>query len=413
MPNGWVDRLRNGDWLDRRRVLLGASTLLVAQVGFFLFLIAGTHGWIVPLPGPTTTDFVSFYAAGKLANAGAPALAYDQAAHLAAEEAVTAAGIQYQFFYYPPVYLIVCALLAHLPYLVGFVAFAAATLVAYLVVARRILADFSAAALVALLAFPAVFWNIGLGQNAFLTAALFGGATLLVDSRPVIAGLLFAAICYKPHLGMLIPLALAAGGRWRAFTAAAAGVAALVGLSVFWFGWQTWHDYIAAAAAAHSMYESGRILFAGFISPFGAIRLIGGGIALSYAVQAVVSLAATAVAVAVWRLDLSLPVRAATLAAATLLAAPLSLLYDMMLAAVAGCWLLRRKEGEASLPWEKTLLALSFVGLLNARNFAETLSLPVTLLATLVLLGLILRRAWREVAARRSTTTLAAGRRPA
>ena len=117
---GWVmatavARLRNGDWLDRRRMRLFAAVLLAAQIGFFLFVVAGTHGWIVTLTGPTTTDFVSFYAAGVLADTGTPALAYHQAAHLAAEENVTAAGIQYQFFYYPPVYLILCAVLAQLP----------------------------------------------------------------------------------------------------------------------------------------------------------------------------------------------------------------------------------------------------------------------------------------------------------
>ena len=72
-------------------------------------MVAGTHGWIVPLDKPTTTDFVSFYAAGKLADAGTPALAYDQAAHLAAEEAITAPGIRYQYFNYPPVFLMRCA----------------------------------------------------------------------------------------------------------------------------------------------------------------------------------------------------------------------------------------------------------------------------------------------------------------
>jgi hypothetical protein len=156
------------------------------------------------------------------------------------------------------------------------------------------------------------------------------------------------------------------------------------------------------------MYESGRILFAGFISPFGAMRLIGGNIGLSYAVQAVFSLIAVAIVIVVWRLDLSSPVRAATLAAATLLAAPLSLLYDLMLAAVAACWLVRQARTEGELPWERTVLALLFVGLLNARNLAETLHLPVTLLATLALLALILRRAWREAAARRPSPRLRA-----
>ena len=88
-------RLHDGAWLDRRRVRAAATILLVLQLAGFLFIAAGTHGWlerwIGPLTKPTTTDFVSFYAAGALADAGTPALAYDHAAHLAAEERVVGA----------------------------------------------------------------------------------------------------------------------------------------------------------------------------------------------------------------------------------------------------------------------------------------------------------------------------------
>ena len=206
--------------LTRRRVARFCGVLLAAEIAILAFLVAGTHGWIVPLSRPTTTDFVSFYAAGSLADAGTPALAYDRAAHLAAEERVTGPGVRYQYFNYPPVFLLLCAALAPLPYLVAFVLFEGATLALYLVVATRILADRSGTALVALLAFPIVFWNFGLGQNAFLTAALFGAATLLIDRRPIAAGLLFGALCWKPQLGLMVPFALAAAGRWRAFAAA-------------------------------------------------------------------------------------------------------------------------------------------------------------------------------------------------
>jgi hypothetical protein len=90
------------------------------------------------------------------------------------------------------------------------------------------------------------------------------------------------------------------------------------------------------------MYESGRILFGGFVSPFGAMRLIGASIATSYVVQAIFAVIAALVVAIVWQRRLSLPVRNAVLASATLIAVPLSLLYDMMIGAVAGCWLLRR-----------------------------------------------------------------------
>jgi hypothetical protein len=176
-----------GASLERRRFLTYCGVALAVESVVFLFLVAGTHGLIVPLSRPTSTDFVSFYAAGALADAGTPELSYDQLAHYRSEENATAAGIEYRFFYYPPVFLLLCAALARLPYIVAFLAFELATLVLYLIVARRILGEPNWSVVVPLLAFPPVFWTLGLGQNAFLTAALFGAGTLYIDRRPVVA----------------------------------------------------------------------------------------------------------------------------------------------------------------------------------------------------------------------------------
>jgi hypothetical protein len=401
----WLDPTVIGTWLDRRRVRAGAAILLALQLAGFLFIVAGTHGWIVPLGKPTTTDFVSFYAAGALANAGTPALAYDHAAHLAAEERVTGVGIEYQFFNYPPVFILLCALLAMLPYLVAFIVFEGATLCFYLVVASRVLADRSGTALVALLAFPIVFWNLGLGQNGFLTAGLFGAATLLVDRRPVVAGLLFGALCYKPQFGILVPLALAAAGQWRAFAAAGASAAALVLASLALFGAPTWQAFVAAASASPAMYQSGRILFAGMATTFGAARLVGADPALAYGLQAAASLGAASLVVVVWRRRLSLPTRAATLAAATLVAAPLALLYDLMLAALAAAWLIRDRHSPAAAAWENIALAalcLSLV-LVGHPSQAERWHVPVFPLAAMALFAIAGARARREMAMRRRT----------
>src|SRR5205807_10087110 len=141
------------------------------------------------------------------------------------------------------------------------------------------------------LVFPVVFWNFGYGQNGFLTAALFGAALLALDRRPFSAGLLFGAICYKPHFGLLIPVALAAGGRWRAFVGAAVAVLGLVLLSLVLFGAASWQEFFAAIAASRATYESG-VKLSAFVTPFGAVIVLGGPPALAYAVQAVVTVAA-------------------------------------------------------------------------------------------------------------------------
>ena len=71
--------------------------LLAIEIAAFLFFAAGTHELIVPLAKPTTTDFVSFYAAGTLADTGSPQLAYNKAEHYAAEQRATRPGIDYNF----------------------------------------------------------------------------------------------------------------------------------------------------------------------------------------------------------------------------------------------------------------------------------------------------------------------------
>jgi len=387
-----------GNSLDRRRIIAYCVILLSIEVSGFLFLVAGTHGLIAPLSAPTTTDFVSFYAAGSLVDAGTPEFVYDRAAHGAAEERATAPGVEYRFFYYPPVFLLLCAPLARLPYLVAFLVFEAATLIFYLIVVRGILRERSVAALVPVLAFPAVFWTLGLGQNAFLTAALFGAGTLYIDRRPITAGLLFGALCYKPHFGLLVPVALAAGGHWRAFTAAFASAATLCLSSLMLFGSATWSDFFTAVAASHATYESGRIALGGFVSPFGAVLLLGGSSAAAYAVQAAATLSAGMLVGFVWHRGLALPIRAATLAAATLVAIPVILIYDLALAVVAVAWLARARGENRLSAWEKVATAGAFLLLLDPRDLAEVSHLPIAPPLALLLILAVATRVFRNEA---------------
>jgi alpha-1,2-mannosyltransferase len=379
--------------LDRCRIFAYCRILIAIETSVFLFLVAGTHGLVVPLSVPASTDFVSFYAAGALANAGTPELAYDQPAHYLAEERAAAPGIEYRYFYYPPIFLFLCSPLALLPYLPAFLIFQAATLVFYLIVARRILGERGWAVALPLLAFPAVFWTLGLGQNAFLTAASFGAATLFIDRRPFLAGIFFGTLCYKPHFGLLIPVALVAGRHWRAITGSLVSVATLSGLSLIMFGWETWRDFFAAATVSHATYESGSIAFGGFVSPFGAVMLLGGSPEAAYIAQASITLAAGVLVAIVWHRGAPLPTRAAILAAATLVAIPVALIYDLMLAAIAAAWLIRDRGG---LPgWERAAMAGLFILALNPRAVAETWHIPIAPVAALALVALAAAHACR------------------
>ena len=77
-----------------------------------------------------------------------------------------------------------------------------------------------------------------------LTAALVGGALAILDRRPIVAGILFGLMAYKPQFGLMIPVVLAASGRWRTFSSAVATVALLAAAATLVFGWQVWHAFL-------------------------------------------------------------------------------------------------------------------------------------------------------------------------
>ncbi len=381
-----VAALRDGRFLDRDRAVGWCGVLLAVELVAAAFFALGTHGAFTHVSA-TTTDFSSFYAAGRLALGQAPALAYDQAAHYAAQQAATLPGVEHNVFFYPPVFLLLCAPLALLPYMAALVAFAALGLALYLPVAARILKLSGASGLLPLLAFPSVVWSVGMGQNALFTAAILGGGLLLLDRRPWLAGMVLGLLCYKPHFGVLLPVALAAGQHWRAFAATALSVALLVGLSVALFGWQTWHAYLVAFAGSGSVYTSGKVSFGAFVTPFGAALLLGAPVSVAIFVQACALVLAAGVVVLVWRGAAPLAARASVLLAATLLAVPLALFYDLMPLALGIFWLARQGRRDGFLPWEKSVLAAVYAVPLLSRYIGIGLHLPLGPLASLAVLA--------------------------
>jgi alpha-1,2-mannosyltransferase len=186
-------------------------------------------------------------------------------------------------------------------------------------------------------------------------------------------------------------VALLAGQHWRALGAGFGSAAALYGLSLIVFGWETWQGFVAAAAGSHATYASGRINFGGLITPFGGVLLAGGTPNAAYMAQAAATLGAGLLVGFVWRRGLPLPIRAATLAAATLVAIPVALIYDLMLAAVAAAWLVRDPAGLAG--WERVTLTALFVLSMIPPSLAEVWRVPAGPIVTLALLALIAARA--------------------
>ncbi len=369
--------------LDAARIRRWCGFALAAQLAAIVFIVLGTHGLIVPLRDATTTDFVSFYAAGTLANGADPASVYNRALHFAAERAATAPTIHYVFFFYPPVFLLLCALLAHLPYLTAFVLFETVSTAGLLAVLAAILRPADRLWLLPVLSFSPLLWAIGVGQNSCMTAALFGaGCLLLQRRRDLCAGLVFSALLCKPHMGLLLPLALVAGGRWRAVFGAAAGTVALVASSLVCFGAAPWMAFDAALFRASAEFASAQVVpFSVLASSFGAVRLLGFGATVATVAEIVIDLL---VAVCVWRSwrersAAAVEQQFALLVTGTLLVMPVVLFYDTTLLLVAGAWLCR--AGACGATVRTRWLASAWVLGLIAYPLARALHLPLSMLS--------------------------------
>ncbi len=87
--------------------------LLVAYVATIVGLLATANGIVDAAGRPLGTDFANVYAAGKLALAGEPGLAYDWPVHHATQKQISGReDIPYYGWHYPPAFLLVAAALA-------------------------------------------------------------------------------------------------------------------------------------------------------------------------------------------------------------------------------------------------------------------------------------------------------------
>ena len=150
------------------------------------------------------------------------------------------------------------------------------------------------------LAFPAVFVNLTHGHNGFLTAALMAAALAWLDERPIIAGICFGLLVYKPQFGLMIPLVLAATARWRTFASAAITVAVLAALVTAIFGSEVWPAFLASPHFTRTVVlEQGSTGFFKIQSVFAWARMWGGPVWLAYAIQTLITTLAIAGAGAV------------------------------------------------------------------------------------------------------------------
>ena len=385
-----ISFVRDAQWLDGKRARAYSLILLVVSaVGFAAWVAMAPHG-IDRSGKPLGPDFMSFYAASKLALAGHAAGAWLPAAHQAAEDGIFGHTLGYWAFFYPPAYLLLCWPLALLPYGAALLAWLGATTAAAVVLLRRWAKDVP---WIALLAFPALWLNLGNGQNAALFTAVMAGGCLLLPRRPILAGMVFGLLVMKPQLAIALPVLLAVCGRWKTFAATGLSAAALSALAWLAVGSEGYLAFLHNGALATATLDQGLVSPDKMQSAFATLRLLGAPSSVALAVQVLVALGVLGSAGWIaWRHKPEAGALCALMVTATLPLSPFLLDYDLMLLAIPLGWLAMRGLRDGFRPWEKAAILVVFVWPLFARAVAANLHLPLTPLLLLGLYAIVLRR---------------------
>jgi len=395
--------MRRLRWPELSR-LNGARMALYAAALFALYLafaalwtaLALSHRMMDPLGIPFGHVFIEFWTAARAALGPDPAAIYDAQRFFHMQQAVIAAARPLYPWHYPPLTLLFLLPFALLPYLWAVPAWYAANLAGYLTLAPP-LARGRGLVWVGL-AFPGTLLTLHVAQFGLLLAAAFGWALLLLDRRPRLAGALIATLAAKPHLFLLVPLALLVSRRWRVFAWAAAGVLLLAGASALAFGFAPWRAMLRdlSGFGAGRAGGDGFLLWSWQPSVFVMARRLGLGAIPADMLQAAATLGAAAGVVWAWRQPVSPALQRAALVTAGLLATPYLYNYDLVLLILPLAWLGWHGAEHGWLPGEKLMLLLAWLAPGVIVPLADLLGEQAGALVPAALLAVILRRIAHE-----------------
>lgn len=362
------------DPLRLRRV--ARCWIVIAAAAYLIDLLRQTRvGLTDGIDRPFGDDFINYWSGAFLALHGRAADVYDFVAFHAFESSVTGPNIDLYHYSYPPVLLLLTAPLALVPYVPALGLWLVGTWYAFY---RALKLTGGEGVLLLSLATPALFVNAVGGQNGALTAALMGGGLALVDRRPIVAGILLGLLAYKPHLALMLPIALVAGRRWSTVGAAGVTVLLLVIASVLAFGADRWLQYEHNLAVLRAIIlEEGVGVGHRMVSVFVSARQVGASVSFAYGLQAAFAVPAVFFVARSWLRDDPPYIRNAMVVVGTGLLTPYLQDYDLVIGAFVVV-LLQMAEANSRIPahWIRAAMVMILLLPIAAAALAKYVGFP-------------------------------------
>jgi hypothetical protein len=322
----------------KRQMATIAASGVAACAVLYLFFYRPIDGFDYNFGYWYGRDFINFWAAGKLALSGEGRLLTDFDTYNTWLRTQFTADIgPFHNFSYPPHLVPLLLPFGALPYGIALALFTALSALSVWLAVRCALRHQHAglAACVAVIS-PGVIATAFQGQLTSLIAALLFVALMLLDRRPVLAGICLGLMSVKPHMGLVVGLLLLVEQRWRAAAAAIVTTAILVAASIALLGVEAWSGFFGVTLAKQAEFMNN--MAAGFryfqVAPYAGFRGIGLPPAVATVLHGATAVALAVGAIAIWLRHTDRLIGAFAVAAASVLATPYANSYDLTLLAL-------------------------------------------------------------------------------
>ena len=380
--------------LTPERVIIISLLMAMISFGVYAHAIITSENMNLQAGPPVGGDYVAFWGAARAVDQGEAAAIYEMAnfeAHLLEEGPPRERyGLTWQ---YPPTYFFFIIPLLLFPFFLGYVAWSVSTMALFLGTMRATL-KLQWLGLFMVAALPVTFNAIITGQNGFLTASLLVLAAALPDKRPIIAGVAAGLLTFKPQLGVLLPFAYLAGGYWKSFITAAVVAIAMATASVGVFGLETWQAFITSIISVSEGVSNAVYPIHKMPTVFAAFHKSGLPREAAMIVQAIAAMGAITLIIWVWRTLKDMEMRAAILCAAAYLCTPYAYYYEMTILVFPAVVLVKKAMQSGYLRGEEIALGFLWIIPMFLPGLSKIAGAQMGLATVLLLLGLLLRRAY-------------------
>lgn len=349
---------------------------------------------------PIGIDYMVLYTAGQTALEGNAENIYDVPAQQAIIEDMLGTEMpkDVQWFYPPTFLLAIVSLFSALPFYLSLVLWLMCTLAMAVFSSYMLVPKYKNLAFLTL-GFPAVMYNFRWGQNSFLSTSLLGLGIAFMQSNPVLAGLMFGLMTYKPQLACFPFLILLLTKEWKVLRWSVFFSLLTVLISIILFGKNVWFAFLY-----HFFNKTSALLTTIWIKTAGiqptlytTLRLFGINGLLLKLLIALTGILVTILIMIIWKRTNRLSLRGSAMILGIFAFMPYFIQYDLMLLSIPFVLLVYDFMENGCQKYEVVVLASLWLMPLINMIIVNLTYVQISPLITMCVLVLVLLRAKNEI----------------